>query len=406
MKRITRLRQALWLLGAALLAAAVFLPIAAPARADEMGQNDVMFSGVLDSFSDDAWVVAGQALVVDSHTHIRLTAGPAEPGMWADVRATRQEDDSLLARQIVVRRPEVRLKGMVADKPEDTVGNWIIAGQTIVVNADTRISTRGGPVEEGRWVEVFAEESSNPTGLLALRIRAIRPQPAVEILGAIQAFAADSWTLSTIPLAVDAETLIAGEPQVSLLTHAAAELQDDGSLRALRLRVAWTEHDGSRPDIAFTGVVEALPAEGLEGLWTVSGRAVLVTAATAINQDKGPAEVGASVHVVGRQEGDQITAMRISVLDCPGECPQIVHLRGRIQDLPGQGLLVLWMIDVHQVLVTPRTRLAGARLARIGAWAEVGAFQPDTGPLTAVWLRVTHGPGPRVSEEAQLDAVD
>lgn len=235
MKRITRLRQALWLLGAALLAAAVFLPIAAPARADEMGQNDVMFSGVLDSFSDDAWVVAGQALVVDSHTHIRLTAGPAEPGMWADVRATRQEDDSLLARQIVVRRPEVRLKGMVADKPEDTVGNWIIAGQTIVVNADTRISTRSGPVEEGRWVEVFAEESSNPTGLLALRIRAIRPQPAVEILGAIQAFAADSWTLSTIPLAVDAETLIAGEPQVSLLTHAAAELQDDGSLRALQI---------------------------------------------------------------------------------------------------------------------------------------------------------------------------
>ena len=216
------LRQVLWTL---VLLAALVLPAAlVSAQTPEDTQIDVIFTGVLVSTGETSWVVAGQTVLVDEQTRIRLTAGPAQPGMWAEVKAKRQPDDSLLAKQIVVRRPEMRLIGPVQTLPANTIGVWTVAGQAITVTEQTRINPRGGPITVGRWVELFAEESGDPVTLVARRIRVVAPRPAVEISGAIQAFSATAWTLSRIVVAVDANTAINGEPQTGLVAHGAADL--------------------------------------------------------------------------------------------------------------------------------------------------------------------------------------
>ena len=395
------LRRVLWTM---VLLAALVLPAGlVSAQAPEDPSIDVIFTGVLVSTGDTQWVVAGQTVLIDEQTRIRLTAGPAQPGMWVEVKADRQSDDSLLAKLIVVRRAEMKLVGPVLAKPDNGIGVWTVAGQAITVTDQTRINPRGGPIVVGNWVELFAEESGDPTSLVAKRIRKVPAKPAVEITGAIQAFGADSWTLSRVPLAVDANTAITGEPQVGLIAHGDADLQSDNTLRARRLFVAWRQPNGPQPNIVFTGTVEQLPAQGLEGQWLVSGRTVNVTAATAIDQSKGPVEVGAQVRVAGRQEQGVIQAQRITVLDCPGgACPPVVVLRGRIQNLPPNGLLGVWTVEGQQVRVTERTRLVNGQNAHVGARVELAATRHPQGVPVALWLRVLGDGAPMIEMELQV----
>jgi len=322
--------------------------------------------------------------------------------MWADVKAKRQPDNSLLAQQIVVRRPEMRLVGPVQVIPDGDIGVWTVAGQDIVVTEQTHINPRGGPITVGGWVELFAEEGGDPLSLIAVRIRVAEPRPAVEITGAIQALSDTSWTLSLIPLSISTNTVINGEPQIGLVAQSHADLLDDNSLQARSLVVAWREPSGPQPGVAFNGTVEQLPAQGLEGQWLVSGRTVNVTAATAIDQSKGPVEIGAQVRVVGRQEANQIQAIRITVLDCAnGPCPPMIMLRGRIQNLPPNGLIGVWTIDGQRVRVNERTRLVNAQNARIGARVELGAFRSSQGAPIALWLTVQGDPSPIIEQQGK-----
>ena len=110
--------------------------------------------------------------------------------MWADVMAKRQADGTLLALKVVVRPPEIRIKGPISAKPEDPngIGDWTIAGLTIMVTDKTKISDRGGPLDVDDWAEVYALRDG--VKLIAVRMRGIEIQPDVEIFGAIEAFSA------------------------------------------------------------------------------------------------------------------------------------------------------------------------------------------------------------------------
>jgi len=382
-----------------LVAATAGLPLAAQAGAMTEAPFDIRFSGVITAVPaapGEPWQIGGQTVITNSGTRIVLTTGRAAVGMWAEVTARRQADDTLLALQITVVPPEVRLKGPVESKPEDNIGDWTIAGQTIRVTQETRISERGGPVDVGCWVEVNALEEEDGT-LTALRIRGIEAQQAVEVFGAIQAFSETAWTLSTIPLAVNEQTHVVSEPQVGLLAHALAELQDDDTLLALALQVAWQEPGRPRQPVQFTGTVESLPSDGLNGNWVVSGRQVEVTPATIIIQVKGLAEVGAQVHVIGWALAERIVAMQITVLRSPSGSGRPFYLRGLIEGLPENGLFGTWVISGQQIEVTRQTRILGAQHIRLGAPAEVGGLQYQSGVRLAIWLRVREmgGPGPQ-----------
>ena len=379
MKHTHRMHTIAGLAMALALVFSLVLP-AGPALAQEEGDAyAVQWSGVIDSVSDEQWTVAGQAVTITPATIIRAT-GTLEPGMWADVQAMR-DGDTLFARRITVSPPEMRLRGEISFIPDGGIGQWIVGGQPFEVTADTAISERGGPVEVGAWAQVSALETDD--GLAAQRIRAIDPLPSVEVYGAIQAFDAAGWTVSGIDLAIDGETLFSGEPRVGLLANAAAALQDDNSLLALRIRVLWQEHGGPQPPITLTGVIEQIPPNGVVGRWMVAGINVVVSRNTLINENNGMAVVGAEVTVLGQlADSSTIVAREIVVLTSPASGER-VHFEGRIQALPDGGLLGEWIIADQTVQVTENTRLLGERFVRIGAIAQVWGLRQPSGVVYA-----------------------
>lgn len=373
-----------WLLMILALLTAFALPAAA-VDADESPEG-VQFSGVIDGIAPDSWTVAGQAVAITDDTVVVITTGNAEPGMWAEVRAVRAEDDTLTARRVHVMPPEMRLRGEVTFIPDGRLGEWVIGGQTFLVDEDTQIGDRGGPVVVGAWAQVAAIQEG--AVLRAVRIRAIDPLPHVEVMGAIQSFDDAAWTLSGIALALDAETLIQGEPQTGLLAMAGAELQTDSSLLMLRARVMWHERDGSHPPVTLTGLIEQLPPQGLNGRWVVDGQNVIVNRNTLIDQRNGLAVVGAEVRVNGWQDGDVVVAREIIVISSPEPGQQPVRFTGPIRRLPANGLLGLWVVNGREVRVTERTRIQGERFVRIGAIARVWGLRNEAGQVLATTIEV------------------
>ncbi len=394
------LHKLTWLFAALLLAVFSCVP-ALPAQAESAPRPEVKFAGVIQAvpaapaYPVGAWRVAGQEVIVNASTRILPRSLAATAGMWADVTAKRGADGALTAQQVTVMPAEIRIKGPIGAKPADPsgIGEWTIAGITITVNADTKISQRGSPLDVDNWAEVFAAKTG--AGLVAIRMRGIEHQEDVGIFGAIGAFSDTQWILSGIPLTVVTSTLILGTPAVDLLAQAGAALQVDGSLLALRLKVSAKEPEGQRQPVAFDGEVESLPAKGLVGQWTVSGKQVTVSSATAINQAKGLAVVGSKVHVVGWQAGERVIATLIVVLESPAPSGQFVRFSGPIQKLPSGDLIGEWQVAGRTVRVTENTRLAAARYAKIGAIAEVGGIQGADGVVTAAWVKISPKLGPR-----------
>jgi hypothetical protein len=186
-------------------------------------------------------------------------------------------------------------------------------------------------------------------------MRGIEAQEDVNVFGAIQSFKDTRWVLSSIPLTVVTDTLIIGTPAVDLLAMADAALQEDGSLQAWRLKVSVLEPGSDRLPTSLTGTVEALPPRGLLGVWTVSGKEVVVSAGTAINQTKGLVTVGSEVYVSGWQAGERVIATLIVVLSSPEPSGQFVRFSGPIQQLPANGLIGEWRIADRTVRVTEQT---------------------------------------------------
>lgn len=389
-----------WLLAVVLLLAAVLAP-ALPAMAAPDATFDLKFSGVINAVpaaAGESWFVAGYELAADSATQIRLTVGPAVAGMWADVTADRLPDGSLLLTHIVVKAPEVRLKGPLTAKPEGGIGAWTVAGQTVLVTADTIFSLRTAPIVVGQWVEVHAIEA--PAGVLtAVRMRGIEATEYAEVYGAIQSVSASQWLLSSIPVAATDGAIILGEPATGLLAHAACNLTEDGQLSARVFRVDWQEPTGRLQPVAFSGIVQTLPADGLIGLWMVNGQATIVQDATQIFQAKGLVQVGAHVHVEGYRGAEAVVATSITVLTSPSGGGQMFHLWGNIEAMPQTGLLGTWTIAGVQVQVTRQSRIYGASQARLGAPAEAGGMQLRDGVRVLTWMRLREqtGAGPQPS---------
>ena len=344
--------------------------------------DGVQWSGVLDSFSDTEWTVAGQAVGVTADTHIRVT-GVLATGMWVEVQAVRA-DDTLTARRLVANSPAMSLRGQVSVLPDGGIGEWIIGGQAFQVTADTTINDRGGPIVVDSWVQVVALQQG--TTLVAQRIRSIHALPAVEVMGALQAVSATQWTVSGVDIALNSDTIVNGEPRVGLLVQAASELQDDNSLLALRARVMWHEQGSGQEPATLTGLIEALPTAGLIGQWVVEDVTVVVGRNTRINQQAGLVAVGAEVRIVGQEVANGALAAReIVVVNSPisGEA---VRFGGVIETMPASGLIGEWMIGGQTVQVTAATQIVNPRQMRVGARVQVTGLRQSSGVVIATEL--------------------
>jgi len=148
-------------------------------------------------------------------------------------------------------------------------------------------------------------------------------------------------------------------------------------------------HEGSAE---ITGIIERLPASGLVGDWTISGRTVHVSSSTRIEQEHGAAQVGASVEAKGASQGDgSLSASEIEVKS--GGSGREAEISGIVEALPSAGLIGDWRISRKVVHVTLSTRIRldhGAPV--VGSHIEVKGTQQTDGSITATEIEVKDGP--------------
>ncbi len=148
--------------------------------------------------------------------------------------------------------------------------------------------------------------------------------------------------------------------------------------------------------LEFSGVIETLPSNGLEGTWFVSGHTIYVDSSTKIKRNKGEIAVGLRVDVEATQTADgTLRATRIIALDDGDDADDEneVEIRGIVlltpSTLTGLGE---WRIQKNRnhawrVMITVETKLE-LPLPLIGDWVEVqGVAQPD-GSILADKLRL------------------
>ncbi len=389
------LRNSKFLVMVIVLLALTLAPAASAWGGWEFG-IDVRFTGVITAVGslETPWAVGGQVVAMDADTYVVEAGGPAEAGMWADVFAVRLADDSLLAKQITVRKEQVRLRGPITALPEDgsLVGAWGVANVPVMTTDDTKFMDDGNPFELDGWVEAIMTEEGGV--LTAYQVIAIAAREHVEIGAEIQAFSDTSWTLSGIPVAVNTDqedpthTIILGTPVAGLIAHGGLDLLPDGSLKALVLKVAWGDLKASPYVGEFDGAIEQLPESGLRGDWVVDGKTIAVMPNTRIYQEKGLAVLGATVHVVGWIAPEKFIASEITVLVSPEEGGMYTRHAGLIEALPETGLVGDWMVGGKSIAVNERTVLKGITPA-VGSVAVLdGVLRESDGVIVAMNLRV------------------
>ncbi|MDH7485006.1 MAG: DUF5666 domain-containing protein [Anaerolineae bacterium] len=195
----------------------------------------VRIVGLIESMAADRWVVAGRTILLTGATVIDDTAGQALVGALVAIRAEPQADGTLVALHITVQepvRPEVtEFSGLIERIAADS---WTVGGQRVEIGPQTNIQ---GEAQVGRLAHVRA--LSYPDGrLLATRI--VVEQPELEerfVDGPIESLGADTWTVAGVTIVLDAQTVIAGQPELGRRAQVQGYLQADGSVLARHIRV-------------------------------------------------------------------------------------------------------------------------------------------------------------------------
>ena len=150
----------------------------------------------------------------------------------------------------------------------------------------------------------------------------------------------------------------------------------------------------------LTGKIEALPASGVIGNWTVAGRTVQVTAQTDIDTDDGRPVVGACVDVKGSQvNATTIAASEIETRPA-SKCGSNstpsgkVEFYGSVDQLPASGLVGDWRVAGTIVRVTAQTKIEqeGGPVTT-GACVEVEGTRNADNSIAASEIEISSGMG-------------
>lgn len=219
------------------------------------------------------------------------------------------------------------LKGAVESLPAGSLlGTWVVAGKSVTVVSTTRIDQERGAVAVGTVVEVegLFDAASNTIVASKIEVKAgaagsPSPVPAlVELYGTIEALPAGgaigTWTVAGRSVIVSATTKLEAEHgpfAVGASVEAKGAFDATGALLATEIETK-AGNGAAVPALEFWGTVVALPTgpSGLVGVWQIGDRFVNVTAATEIETEDAPLEVGATVKVHGWIQPDGVVEAR------------------------------------------------------------------------------------------------
>jgi len=381
--------------------------------------------------ADNVWTVT-----VTEETRIVPPMVDPAVGDPVHVLGTQEEDgeQAVTAKQIVVKKRDqqparpVQFRGEIEKLPAstDTVtgpeayyGEWVVAGFTVTVDADTMIHPDKRTPEVGMTANVIAFEQADGT-LWAKNIVLHRPEEEeseVEIEGLIEALPdapyLGTWIVDGFTVTVTDTTELKGAtPAVSLTAKVKGQELEDDTILAEKIIVEGPEHEM----VEFEGKVlvytDTRPSEWVIERETPTGTeqvSVTVTSDTFVNTNKGPVEVGALVEVKAlRQTDGTLVAVLIKVEDEVDEDTKIVF-EGTVvatDTIPGD-----WVIQTDSeritVEVTSETKIVPPWASlELGSEVKVLALQQADGSLQAFLIKIERPNMERVKIEGTVVATD
>ncbi|MCA9872462.1 MAG: FecR domain-containing protein [Anaerolineales bacterium] len=309
----------------------VFLPaISSPlvTRPDQAALQDVR--GLVEVQNEDgswtavmhsALVHAGQSLRTGSlssasllfHDGSQAVLGPQSEIAIAELNALPPGDGF---RTVILRQQQGESHHQVAFRGDNgsryevqtPTGSGIARGTRFDVSVPTAAPARF-TVTEGR-VEVSQANrtvsvSAGQTTSLSENEPPTDPAFLVTGQGEVTAIGPDAWTIAGQTFAVNASTVISGDPQIGDVVYVAGHLAADGSRVADHITLVYTP---PLNQFMLTGAVEAIGAES----WQVAGQPIAVDENTAVAEG---IDVGDQVRVTGLiQEDGTLLATAVTIL--------------------------------------------------------------------------------------------
>ncbi len=267
----------------------------------------------------------------------------------------------------------ITLRGPISERPDEITGTWTIAGRDVTVTSETHVSTRAANAVVGEYAQVQAvladgtatDDEEQPRGaLVAYSLAVMSSQHMARVVGPIESMGEDTgahetegeetfsrdgvWVVSGVRIRVTAATHIVGTPALGHLAdiHGTMDMVDEAAPttgdEAKENDNTADSGDEEEPEAEFVATLivvrgtpnlpkrerereqehgKKLEVNGLveditdEGTWVVAGQEFQVNDATAIDEKKGDAEVGALVRVqLEQSEDDTLVALQIDVL--------------------------------------------------------------------------------------------
>jgi hypothetical protein len=298
---------------------------AAPQKAEVEHGPEVEFKGTVASITGVSptltLMVSGRVVTTTAQT---VFLNPIAVGNFVEVDGFLQADQSVWARKIKLEdnplvELEVEFRGSIAVLPAGPawLGQWVVAGYTVTVDANTNIDTRRGQPAIGAIAEVKANRQPD-NSLLAVRIKiedAAEFQNEIEFKGTISALTGSGpYTMQVAghTVTTNGATVISGTLANGALVEVQGALQPDNSVLATRIHV----EDPVNDELEFISTITTLPANFI-GTWTFgNGQTVIADANTLIDQSRGAALAGALAEVKAvKQLNGTWLAVRIQVED-------------------------------------------------------------------------------------------
>jgi hypothetical protein len=307
---------------------------------------------------------------------------------------------------------ELKFTGSVESMPSSgRVGDYKIAGRTVHVTNSTLIEEEDGRLVLGAIVKVEGRPLAD--GSVDAKEIEVKTgsgsggsggggtggggEGEVKFKGTIQSFPntagfVGDWVIGGRSIHASSTTQIKtedGPVAVGAFAEVEGAQAADGSINAREIDIK-SNPNGDDGRHELKGVIESVPA-GLVGDWTVSGRTVRVTTSTFVNQEHGPAVVGAFVEVKGAMQSDgSINATRIEVKTSNNLSGENGGFKGVIESLPNSAdLRGDWTVSGRTVHVISSTRLKSEHGPLVvGARVKVKGIRMDDGSIVATKIQV------------------
>jgi len=238
------------------------------------------FYGEVESMPDNGyagiWTINGTKVQVDNNTVIEEKHGKASVGAFAEVKG-HQSGDIFTAYEIEIKQGKDFKRSAYPGKFYGTIerlpekgwqGIWIINGREILITGHTKIEEKYGRVAAGALVKVEGNYSGDKFAAYEIEVKGERKYRKYDPSGK------------------------------------KTDKSKSGEYSSYQERVYNSK---------FSGIIEAIPETGYDGLWIIDGRKVEVTSQTLIDETDGTASQGAYVKVKGVRKGGTITAYEIAI---------------------------------------------------------------------------------------------